>query len=148
VKFEHLDVATGIRQTFDIITTFDVVHDAVNPLGLLRAIRQALKPSGIYVCLDINCSSKLEENAGPLGAMLHGISVLYCMTTSLSNGGEGLGTLGFHEKKVHEPCAEAGFGGIRKLPLENPFNNIYEIKVCPTDPNIGQDGWNRSSLSH
>ena len=56
-----------------MITTFDVVHDSVNPLGLLRAIRQALPPDGIYVCLDINCSDKLEENAAPLGAMFHGV---------------------------------------------------------------------------
>ena len=73
-----------------MIATFDVVHDSVDPLGLLRAIRQALSPDGIYVCLDINCS---EENAGPLGAMFHGVSVLYCMTTSLAGGGAGLGTL-------------------------------------------------------
>jgi 2-polyprenyl-3-methyl-5-hydroxy-6-metoxy-1,4-benzoquinol methylase len=128
VKFEQLDVTKGLPQLFDVITTFDVVHDAVDPLGLLKAIRRALNPDGIYVCLDSNCSDKLEENAGPLGAIFHGVSVLYCMTTSLSNGGMGLGTLGFHETKVRELAAAAGFGSVRKLPLENPFNNIYEIK--------------------
>jgi hypothetical protein len=105
-----------------------VVHDAVDPLGLLRAIREALRADGIYVCLDINCSDKLEENAGPLGAMFHGASVLYCMTTSLAGGGAGLGTLGFHEPKVRELCAEAGFGSVRRLPLENLFNTVYEIR--------------------
>jgi SAM-dependent methyltransferase len=128
VKFEQLDVVKGLPQQFDLITTFDVVHDAADPLGLLKAIRSALKPDGHYVCLDSNCSDKLEENAGPLGAMFHGVSILYCMTTSLANGGAGLGTLGFHESKVHEFCAEAGFTSVRRLPLENPFNNIYEIK--------------------
>ena len=64
----------------------------------------ALRPGGIYVCLDINCSDKLEENANPLGAMFHGVSVFYCMTTSLANNGAGLGTLGFHEAKVRELC--------------------------------------------
>jgi len=24
-------------------------------------------------------------------------------------------------------CSEAGFHGVRKVPLENPFNNLYEI---------------------
>jgi len=24
-------------------------------------------------------------------------------------------------------CTEAGFTGFRTLPLENPFNNVYEI---------------------
>jgi len=39
-------------------------------------------------------SDKLEENIGPLGALFHGFSVLYCMTTSLAWGGLGLGTTG------------------------------------------------------
>ena len=76
VTFHQLDAAKGIPKQYDVIATFDVVHDSVDPLGLLRAIRQAPSPDGIYVCLDINCSDKLEENAGPLGAMFHGVSVV------------------------------------------------------------------------
>ena len=72
VGFEELDVANGLPAEFDVITTFDVVHDAADPLQLLRSIRRALRPGGIYVCLDINCSDKLEENAHPLGAMFTG----------------------------------------------------------------------------
>lgn len=128
VSFQHLDASQGLPEQYDVITTFDVVHDAVDPRALLRAIRQALRPDGIYVCLDINCSDKLEENVGPLGAFFHGASVLYCMTTSLAHDGEGLGTLGFHEPKVREYCAEAGFGSVRLVPLENPFNLLYEVK--------------------
>lgn len=127
VTFQEADVSKGLPSQFDIITTFDVVHDAIDPIGLLRAIRRALRPDGVYVCLDINCSDKLEENAGPLGAMFHGVSIMYCMTTSLAWGGAGLGTVGFHERKVQELCTEAGFRFVRKVQLENPFNNLYEI---------------------
>jgi 2-polyprenyl-3-methyl-5-hydroxy-6-metoxy-1,4-benzoquinol methylase len=128
VSFQQLDAPKGLPEQYDVITTFDVIHDAADPLGLLRTIRQALSPDGIYVCLDINCSDKLEENAGPLGAMFHGFSVLYCMTTSLANGGAGLGTVGLHEPKVRELCAQARFSSVRRVPLENPFNNLYEIR--------------------
>ncbi len=128
VRFEERDVSKGLPAKFDVITTFDVVHDAVDPLQLLQSIRGALRPGGIYVCLDINCSEKLEENANPLGAMFHGVSVFYCMTTSLANNGAGLGTLGFHEAKVRELCEKAGFSSVRRVPLENPFNNLYEAK--------------------
>jgi hypothetical protein len=50
------------------------------------------------------------------------------MTTSLAQGGEALGTVGLHEPKLQELSKEAGFSGCRKLPLENPFNNLYELK--------------------
>jgi SAM-dependent methyltransferase len=128
VRFAQRDVSKGLPEPYDVITTFDVVHDAVDPVGLLRTIRQGLRTDGIYVCLDINCSEKLEDNRGPLGALLYGFSVLYCMTTSLAGGGMGLGTLGFHEAKVRELCAEAGFSQVRRVPFDNPFNTLYEIR--------------------
>jgi SAM-dependent methyltransferase len=128
VRFAQRDVSKGLPEQYDVITTFDVVHDAVDPVGLLRTIRQGLRLDGVYVCLDINCSEKLEENSGPLGALFYGFSVLYCLTTSLAGGGMGLGTLGFHEPKVRELCAEAGFSHVRRVPLDNPFNNLYEIR--------------------
>jgi hypothetical protein len=108
----------GLPATFDLVTTFDVVHDAVDPKGLLRSIRKSLKDGGAYLCLDINCSPKLEGNAGPLGSLFYGCSVLYCMTTSLAHGGAGLGTCGLHEPKLRELGSEAGFTRVRKLPLE------------------------------
>jgi SAM-dependent methyltransferase len=129
VTFETRDVADGLPDRFDVITTFDVIHDAIDPLGILRAIRSALHDDGIYVCLDINCSDRVEENAGPLGTTFYGFSVLYCMTTSLARDGEGLGTCGFHPRLVEEYCRDAGFSAVRQLPLENPFNNVYEVRA-------------------
>src|SRR5215475_13467397 len=38
VTFQVLDAAAGLPDSFDVITTFDVVHDSVDPLGLLRSI--------------------------------------------------------------------------------------------------------------
>jgi SAM-dependent methyltransferase len=128
VRFEHRDVSAGLPEQYDVITTFDVVHDAIDPRGLLRAIRQGLRSDGRYVCLDINCAEHLEGNAGPLGSLFYGVSVLYCMTTSLSGHGEGLGTAGLPEGKLRELSLEAGFSSVRRVPLENPFNNLYEIR--------------------
>lgn len=113
---------------YDVITTFDVVHDMADLRGALRAIRQALKPDGTYLMLEVNCSDKLEENFGPIGALFYSVSILYCMSTSLAANGEGLGTCGLPPSKVRELCEEAGFSSVRQLPLENPFNILYEIK--------------------
>jgi len=129
VRFEHRDVSAGLPEQYDVITTFDVVHDAVNPRGLLQAIRNALRTGGRYVCLEINCSDKLEENIGLLGAFFYSCSVLYCMTTSLAHHGEGLGTAGIPESKMRELCTEAGFSNVRRVPMENPFNILYEVTV-------------------
>ena len=59
----------GLPERYDVITTFDVVHDAVDPIGLFRAVRKALKDDGSYIVLEIACSDRLEENLGPLGTV-------------------------------------------------------------------------------
>jgi SAM-dependent methyltransferase len=129
VKFERRDVTKdGWPEPCDVITTFDVIHDAIDPAGLLKAIREGLKDDGIYVCLDINCADDPNDNEGPVAAMMYGFSVLYCMTTSLAHGGEGLGTCGLPPAKLRELASEAGFSGVKLVPLENPFNNLYEVR--------------------
>jgi SAM-dependent methyltransferase len=128
VRFERLNIEDGLPEQFDIVTAFDVVHDSAHPVNFLSAIRKGLRRDGIFVCLDFNSSEKLEENAGPVGTFLHGSSIVYCMTTSLAEGGEGLGAAGLHESKLRELTAEAGFSAVRLVPIEDPFNNLYEIR--------------------
>lgn len=127
VRFEVRDVVRGLPQRFDVVTTFDVVHDSVDPGRLLRAIHDSLKPDGRYLCVDINCSERPEDNVGPLSTVLYGVSLAYCMTVSLAEGGEGLGTLGLHEAKLTELASETGFSQVRRVPIEDPFNNLYVL---------------------
>lgn len=129
VRFQCLDVSAGLPAKFDIVTTFDVIHDAVDPLGVLRSIRQALNPGGIFVCLEMACSDKPEENSGPIGTLFYGISVLYCLTSSLAGEGAGLGTLGLPESKLGELSSAAGFRGFARVPFESPFNALYEMRA-------------------
>lgn len=127
VRFEALDAAAGLPERFDIVSTFDVVHDSVDPPALVRAVREALKPDGTYVLLEMNCADDPEENIGPVATVMYGVSVLYCMTTSLAHGGHGLGTLGLPEARVRELCATAGFGAVERIPLDDPFNALYAV---------------------
>ena len=129
VSFEQKDVVKGLPERYDVISTYDVVHDAADPLGLLKGIRQGLADDGIYILLDINCADDPAENEGPLAAMFYGFSVTYCMTTSLANDGAGLGTCGLPEAKARELCEKAGFSSLRRIEMENPFNNLYEVRA-------------------
>jgi SAM-dependent methyltransferase len=129
VTYRQADVSQGLPEQYDLITTFDVVHDAADPVGLLRAIRAGLKPDGTYLCLEVSCADTVENNLNPLGALFYGCSVLLCMTVSLADGGAGLGTLGLPESHLQALAGEAGFRSVRRVPLENPFNTLYELKA-------------------
>jgi SAM-dependent methyltransferase len=128
VRFEQRDAAAGLPEQYDVITAFDMVHDVVAPRALLGAIRNALRPSGTFLCLDFNTNERLEDEIGnPLATLGYAVSIMFCMTTSLAHGGEGLGARGLHERKLRELCAEMGFGGVRRAAIENPLNVLYII---------------------
>jgi ubiquinone/menaquinone biosynthesis C-methylase UbiE len=126
--FEVKDVATldGLKQ-FDLITTFDSIHDQAWPRRVLKGIYDALKPGGTYLCVDIAASSEVHENKDhPLGAFLYTISTMHCMTVSLALGGEGLGTA-WGEQKARELMTEAGFRDISVTQVEGDIMNNYYI---------------------
>jgi 2-polyprenyl-3-methyl-5-hydroxy-6-metoxy-1,4-benzoquinol methylase len=109
-RFEVKDVANlGIANRFDVITSFDAIHDQAQPDKVLRGIWEALKPGGVYFMLDEAGSSNLEENLDhPLGPFLDAASFLHCMTVSLALGGAGLGTM-WGEQTARRMLGEAGF---------------------------------------
>jgi SAM-dependent methyltransferase len=113
---------------FDLISTFDVVHDSVDPVGLMSAIRGALREDGTYLMLEMNASGDVEENRNPLGKLLYNVSTLYCMTTSLAHGGAGIGAC-MGEDKARELAYAAGFTCFRSLRMEEPFSVLYELKA-------------------
>ncbi|WP_175409616.1 class I SAM-dependent methyltransferase [Streptomyces sp. TRM64462] len=118
--------STELPGTYDVITAFDVIHDLARPAETLDAIAAALRPGGIFLMGDIAASSKVEENIGhPLGPALYGFSVFYCMTTSLSTGGAGLGTV-WGEQTARRMLADAGFTHVETHGIEgDPFNLYY-----------------------
>ncbi len=128
IKFEVVDGTRLPAAEFDFISSFDVVHDSVDPLGLMRSIRNALKPGGTYLMVEVNVSSKLEDNINPMGRMMYSVSTLYCMTVSLAHGGAGIGAC-MGEPKARELASEAGFTHFRRLPIEDAFSALYELQV-------------------
>ena len=116
---------------FDLLTTFDCVHDMTDPAAMMRAIRHALKPNGTWLIVDINAKPTFEENLArnPMAAMMYGLSVLSCLSSGLSEpGGAGLGTLGFSEPVARAMTAAAGFTRFRRHHFDNPVNAYYEVR--------------------
>ena len=50
------------------------------------------------------------------------------MTTSLAHGGAGIGAC-MGQAKARELAYAAGFTQFRKLPVEDPFSVLYELKA-------------------
>jgi hypothetical protein len=104
-----------------------VVHDSVDPVGLMSGIRGALKPEGTYLVQEINISNQVGDNLRPMGKMIYSVSTLYCMTTSLAHGGAGIGAA-MGEPKARELAATAGFSRFTRLPIKDDFAVLYELR--------------------
>jgi 2-polyprenyl-3-methyl-5-hydroxy-6-metoxy-1,4-benzoquinol methylase len=114
---------------YDLICTFDAIHDQAQPDLVLHSIYRALRSDGTYLMQDIRASSHLQENFDhPLAPFLYTISCLHCMTVSLAVGGMGLGTVWGQEKAL-EMLEEAGFTSVEIKMLDSDImNNYYVVK--------------------
>jgi len=124
----HFD-QTAEYEAFDVITTFDAVHDQKFPLNVLKGIYRALRPDGVYLMQDIKGSSHVHKNIDhPLGTLLYGISCMHCMTVSLAQGGEGVGAM-WGEEMTREYLKKAGFSSVQKNELAHDIqNNWYVVR--------------------
>jgi SAM-dependent methyltransferase len=127
-RFEMRDAAAlGERESFDFITTFDAIHDQVDPASVLRGIYAALRRGGTYLCVDIGSSGDLLTDMGhPLGPFLYTVSLMHYMTVSLANGGAGLGTM-WGEPLARRMFREAGFDGVEVKRVAGDPTDIYYI---------------------
>ncbi|WP_331766347.1 class I SAM-dependent methyltransferase [Embleya sp. NBC_00896] len=125
-EFAVVDAADPLG-SYDLITAFDVIHDMAQPTRTLAAVSDALREDGVFLMGEIAASSNLEENIDhPMGPTLYAFSVFYCMTVSLGEGGEGLGTV-WGEQAARQKLAEAGFADIRAHTLPDDFVNVYYV---------------------
>ena len=128
VRFAQHDVA-NLAETgrYDLITTFDAIHDQAEPARVLRGIAEALRPGGTFLMVEPAASSLVHENMdNPLAPYLYTVSCLHCMTVSLALGGSGLGTM-WGEQTARRMLAEAGFSDVEVRRVEADVVNSYYI---------------------
>jgi 2-polyprenyl-3-methyl-5-hydroxy-6-metoxy-1,4-benzoquinol methylase len=131
IEFATADLSdfddTAEPESFDLITTFDAVHDQARPLNVLRGIHRALKPDGVYLMQDISGTSHVHEDVDhPIGTFLYTISCMHCMTVSLAQGGEGLGAM-WGEERTREYLERAGFQSVTTNRLEHDIQNNWYV---------------------
>lgn len=118
--------------TFDYVQCLDCLHDMARPDLAATAIRQSIKPDGVWFIADIDGAENWEDNLShPLAAMFYGASIQLCMSSSASTpDGLALGTVGLPEPRMRELVQTAGFSRFERVPgLEHPMNAYYQARV-------------------
>ncbi|HKK29417.1 MAG TPA: class I SAM-dependent methyltransferase [Alphaproteobacteria bacterium] len=134
INFQVRDLAQlKDKDAFDLVTSFDAVHDTKDPEALLAAIYGALKPRGRHLMQDIGGSAHLENNLNfPFAPLLYAISCVHCTPVSLGQGGEGLGTMWGWET-AERMVRNAGFETVTRTVLEHDPMNVWFVSTKQTD---------------
>lgn len=133
IDFQIVDLADWeTNNAFDLVTSFDAVHDTKDPQQLLKRIHNGLRPGGIHLMQDIGGSAHLENNIDfPFAAFLYTGSTVHCMPVSLAQGGKGLGTMWGWET-AERMLREAGFQSIERNVLPHDPMNVWFVSRTST----------------
>ena len=125
VTFDVASAQTFNGGPYDLVTTFDCLHDMGDPVGAARHIRDMLAPDGAWMVVEPYAGHCVADNLNPVGRVYYSFSTFLCVPNALSqDGGYSLGAQA-GEEAIRRLAADAGNAGFRRV-AETPINNVYE----------------------
>jgi SAM-dependent methyltransferase len=127
VKFDVASAQTFGGGPYDLVTSFDCLHDMGDPLGAARHIRETLAPDGTWMIVEPAAGGNVTDNLNPVGRVYYSFSTFLCVPNALSqDGGYSLGAQA-GEEPIRRLAADAGYTAFRRI-AETPFNIVYEAR--------------------
>jgi ubiquinone/menaquinone biosynthesis C-methylase UbiE len=128
VAFEVAGAQAFSGSGYDLVTSFDCLHDMGDPVGAARHVRSTLAPDGTWLIVEPAAGDTVADNLNPVGRVYYNFSTFLCVPNALSqSGGYALGAQA-GEKAIHQVCTDAGFTRFRRV-AETPFNLVYEARL-------------------
>ena len=112
---------------FDLVTSFEALHDMGDPVATLRTARALLTADGNVLVADERMADAFTAPGDPVERFMYGWSVLHCLPATLAERRmEATGTV-LRAPTVAHWAAEAGFTGFEVLPIDHPFWRFYRM---------------------
>jgi ubiquinone/menaquinone biosynthesis C-methylase UbiE len=126
-SFEVATAQTFGGGPYDLVTTFDALHDLGDPLGAAKHVRESLAPDGTWMIVEPFAGDTVADNMNPVGRVYYSFSTFLCVPNALSQpGGYALGAQA-GEPAIRRLASDAGFTRFRRV-AETPFNIVYETR--------------------
>jgi ubiquinone/menaquinone biosynthesis C-methylase UbiE len=126
-RFEVASAQTFSGTGYDLVATFDCLHDMGDPVGAARHIRQAVDADGTWLIVEPLAGDTLAENLNPVSRIYYSFSTFICVPAARSQpGGYALGSQA-GEAAIREVTSQAGFSRFRRA-TQTPFNAVYEAR--------------------
>jgi 2-polyprenyl-3-methyl-5-hydroxy-6-metoxy-1,4-benzoquinol methylase len=128
VSFLNADAAAseGTGQ-YDLVTIFEAVHDMANPVEVLAAARNLLKPGGAVLVADELVGEAFSAPGNDTEKLYYAYSVVCCLPAGMvTKPSAATGTV-MRPATLQAYAREAGFGGFAILPIEHEGFRFYRL---------------------
>ncbi len=127
VRFEVASATEFAGAGFDLVTTFDALHDMGDPEGAARQVCGALSAEGTWMIVEPMAGDAVSDNFNPVGRAYYGFSTLLCTPASLAQEvGLALGTQA-GPARIRDVVTSAGFSRCTSV-AQTPFNRVLEVR--------------------
>jgi 2-polyprenyl-3-methyl-5-hydroxy-6-metoxy-1,4-benzoquinol methylase len=127
VSFETARAKDYPGTGYDLVTSFDSLHDMGDPVGAAAHVLRSLAPGGTWMIVEPFAGDRVEDNLNPVGRIYYGASTLICTPASLSQEvGCALGAQA-GEARMRKIITAGGFTRFRRV-AETPLNLIFEAR--------------------
>jgi 2-polyprenyl-3-methyl-5-hydroxy-6-metoxy-1,4-benzoquinol methylase len=112
---------------YDLVTTFDALHDQGDPVGIARRVAEQLAADGTWMIVEPFAGATVSENLTPTGRLHYAISIFLCVPSALAQeGGHSLGAQA-GEGPIRRIAQAAGFGHVRRI-AQTELSAVYEVR--------------------
>ncbi|MCX6465553.1 MAG: class I SAM-dependent methyltransferase [Pseudonocardiales bacterium] len=112
---------------YDLVATFDALHDMGDPVGAARNVRRAVAEDGTWLIVEPHAGDSVADNLNPVGRAFYGFSTYLCVPNALSQDGDRALGAQAGEAAIREVVTAAGFTRFRRA-AETPFNLVFEAR--------------------
>jgi SAM-dependent methyltransferase len=128
VNFQVRDASDPeLAGRYDLVTVFEALHDMTNPVGALDTMRRLAGERGAVLVVDERVGDRFTAQGNDVEGLMYGWSILHCLPVGMvDEPSAGTGTV-MRADTVRRYAAEAGFGSVEILPVENFFFRAYRL---------------------
>jgi SAM-dependent methyltransferase len=128
-RVEFLDGdAAALDGPFDAAIIIEAVHDMANPVPVLAAVGAALTHDGSLIVVDERVAETFTAPGDDIERFMYGWSITTCLPDGRSRQpSRATGTV-MRPDTLRGYAAEAGFGSVEILPIENDFFRFYQLR--------------------
>jgi 2-polyprenyl-3-methyl-5-hydroxy-6-metoxy-1,4-benzoquinol methylase len=128
VRFEAKDAADpALQSRYDLALVVESVHDLSQPVAVLSAIKDMLKPGGTLIVADERTEDSFSAPASETERFFYAYSVLCCLPSAMDDHTSAATGTVMRQATFEAYAKEAGFDGVSVLPIEHDFLRFYRL---------------------